>query len=145
MALGVGVELGGVGVPVVSLVGEAVVLPGDGDGETSALVVAVEDAAGEIVKLGAGDGLALPVAGVATVAADVGASGGVSDGSSTVGVAEGAGGVPVPKTGEADTSACEMPEAPSADEARGKWRNNKSPTSDRPPAGLNSRILTPSS
>ena len=98
---------------------------------------------GKAVKLGVGDGVALPVAGVATVAADVG----VSDGSGLGGdgVEDGAGGVPVSKTGEADTSACEMPEAPSADKARGKWRNHKSPTSDRPPVGLNSRILTPSS
>ena len=108
MALGVGVELGGVGVPVVSLVGEAVTLPGDGDGEASGLEVAVEDEAGETVMLGAG--LVLPVGGVSVVAADVGVPGGVSDGVGLRGVAEGAGGVPVSKTGEAETSACEMPE-----------------------------------
>ncbi len=95
------------------------------------------------MRLGVGDGLALPVAGVATVAADVGVSDGSRPGGD--GVADGAGGVPVSKTGEAETTACEMPEAPSADEARGKWRNNKSPTSDMPPAGLNRRIFTPSS
>jgi len=125
-------------------VGDGLALPGEGlgEGDTAGLGAAVADEAGEIVKLGAGDGVALPVGGVATVAADVG----VSDGSRLGGdgVADGAGGVPVFKTGEPETSACEMPEAPSADEARGKWRNNKSPTSDRPPAGLNRRIFTPS-
>ena len=141
-----GVELEG-GVELISGLGEAVVVPDGGDAEAAGLVVAVADEAGEIVKLRVGDGLALPVAGVATVAAEVGASGGVSDGSGPGGdgVVDGAGGVPVSKTGEAETSACEMPEAPSADEARGKLRNNKSPTSDRPPAGLNRRIFTPSS
>lgn len=128
---------------LISSVGEAVVLPGGGDGEAAGLGVAVPDEAGETVRLGVGDGLTLPVGGVAAVAADVG----VSDGSRPMGdgVADGAGGVPVSNTGEAETSACAMPEAPSADEARGKWRNNKSPTSDRPPAGLNRRIFTPSS
>ena len=47
--------------------------------------------------------------------------------------------------GEADTSTYEMPEEPSADEARGKLRNIKSPTSARAPAGLNRRTFTPSS
>lgn len=55
------------------------------------------------------------------------------------------GGVPVSNIGEADTSTCEMPEEPSADEARGKLRNIKSPTSARAPAGLNRRTFTPSS
>ncbi len=115
VALGVGVELGGVGVSVVSSVGEAVALPDGGDAEAAGLVVAVADEAGEIVKLGAGDGMTLPVAGVATVAADVAVPGGVSDGSGPGGdgVVDGAGsvtGVSVSKIGEADTSACEMPE-----------------------------------
>lgn len=143
MALGVGVELGVVGVSVVSSVGEAVALPDGGDGEAAGLEVAVEDEAGETVRLGAGDGLALPVGGVAVVVADVGVSVGSRLGGD--GVADGAGGVPVSKTGEAETSASEMPEAPSADEARGKLRNKKSPTSDRTPVGLNRRTFTPSS
>jgi len=129
------------GVELISSVGEAVVLPGGGDGEAAELGVAVPDEAGETVRLGVGDGLTLPVGGVAAVAADVGVSDGSRPGGD--GVADGAGAVPASRTGE--TSACAMPEAPSADEARGKWRNNKSPTSDRPPAGLNRRIFTPSS
>jgi len=86
VTLGAGVELGGVGVPVVWSVGEAVALPGCGDGEAAGLppgdgledgedaglVVAVEDEAGETVRLGAGDGLELPAGGASRVADDVG-------------------------------------------------------------------------
>ncbi len=65
VALAVGVELGGVGVPVVSRVGEAVALPGEGDSEA--------------VRLAVGDGLALSVE-VSTVAVEVSVPCGVSDG-----------------------------------------------------------------
>ncbi len=63
VALEVGVELGGVGV---SSVGDTVALPGAGEIDAAGLAVGVE---GETVRLGAGDGLALPAGGVTTVAA----------------------------------------------------------------------------
>ncbi len=80
VALAVGVELGGVGVPVVSRVGEAVALPGEGVGETVGDGLAVPgNGVGETVGLAIGDGPALAVA-VSTVAVEVSGPGGVSDG-----------------------------------------------------------------
>jgi hypothetical protein len=120
VALEVGVELGAVGVPVVSRVGEGVPLPPDGDGEIVRLASGdglgdpgVGEGDGEGV---AGEGVVLPE-GVSRVAVDVAVSGirvAVSDGPGSGGVPvctsevteeEASGtGVSVSKTGEAEAS-----------------------------------------
>lgn len=168
VALDVGVVLGGAGEPdgvaetvdsgegetvalpgvgsgeaVKPTVGDGLALPGDGVGDGVAVRLAVGDGLalpgdgvgdGEAVKPTVGDGLALPVGGlgVSVVGIAVSVPGGVSDG---------------PGPGEVASARVNtgMPKEPSADEARGKERNNKSPTSDRAPAGLNRGTLTLSS
>ena len=136
--------LGGVGDPGNCGDGVTVALPGDGDGET--------------VRLAAGEGLALPVRGVGVSAAGGFVPDGVPDGSGlgSVGVSDsrptdgdGSGtGVPEGVGGEGVASTCAKasePNKPSAEESGAKKRNNKSPASNKAPAGLNKGTLTLSS